>query len=63
MMRLVLIITTICIWIPFAYSFFTTKKCPDMGSEIVLAWGLVVGGKAAQAYIEKRYVPTDTPKA
>ncbi len=63
MMRLVLFIVTLCIWGPYAYTFIVDRKSPDLNTNVVLAWGFVVGGKAAQAYIEKKYPSTETPKA
>jgi hypothetical protein len=33
-----------------------------MDREMIMAYGFIVGGKAAQAYVEKKYVVDNTPK-
>ena len=64
MMRLCLLIATLCVWGPFAYTFIVTKQPPKLDREVVVAYGFAVGGKAVQAYVEKKFAVdlTTTPK-
>jgi hypothetical protein len=60
MIRLCLLIATLCLWVPYAYSFIVTKQPPKLDPQVATAYGLLVGSKAAQTYVEKKYGATTT---
>ena len=60
MTRLCLLIATLCLWGPYAYSFIVTKQPPKLDQTIATTYGLLVAGKAAQALVEKKYGATTT---
>jgi hypothetical protein len=63
MTRLVLLIASILFWTPYAYIGFVEKKLPPIDSYAVAAYALVVGGKAAQNYFDRKAGIPVTPES